>query len=630
LVPEPDRPYSPPTRVPRLKTDEMESATPQRLGRYEIDREIGRGGMSVVYRARDPALGRTVALKVLHPHLASRAESRERFEREAQAVARLHHPSILEVFDFAPPDSERAYIVSEFIDGPTLRAFVDEHPLRRTEVAALLAVPLFEALDHAHEAGIVHRDVKPENVMIARNGLPILMDFGIAQLVDMETLTQTGTILGSPAHMAPEVVDGQNVTARADVFSAGTVLYWLVCGVLPFTGPNPAALFRRILECRFDPVLQRRPTAGKPLARLIEQCLQRDPAERPQRARVVAESLRAQLAEAGIGDVPKELAAYFDHPAAYEDALPARVIPPYLASAERALAAKQTARALDFLDRVLALDEHHPAARALLTRIERGHRRRRFVVGLLGGVVSTAAAAGAWMFWPAPPPTPWPEPSPDVTGPESAAPPSVAPTRTPDAPATAVPTLAPTAPPTAVPTLAPTAGPARPSRPPPPRTAPASVAVVTVPARPIRVDVRADLMSSQVYVDGARHGYMYEVKRADGLLLSPGQHIVDIRHEACERLILPVVIEPGQERVAPIVARCTPLPARLRIASNKDAPVRRKSDGQLLGQTNADIEVPMGSLRQALRLTIGEPGVSLQTRDVSLAAGKTTTETVDF
>jgi hypothetical protein len=137
-------------------------------------------------------------------------------------------------------------------------------------------------------------------------------------------------------------------------------------------------------------------------------------------------------------------------------------------------------------------------------------------------------------------------------------------------------------------------------------------------------------MSSHVYVDGARHGYMYEVKRAEGLLLAPGQHVVDIRHESCQRLLLPVVIEPGQERVPPLVARCSPLPARLRIASNRDAPVRRKSDGQLLGQTNAEIEVPMTAIRQALRLTIGEPGVSLQTRDVSLAAGKTTTETVDF
>ncbi len=616
--------------MPQRVTVGMDTSTPQRLGRYEIDREIGRGGMSVVYRARDPALGRTVALKVLHPHLAARAESRERFEREAQAVARLHHPSILEVFDFAPPDSERAYIVSEFIDGPTLRAFVDEHPLRRTEVAALLAVPLFDALDHAHESGIVHRDVKPENVMIARNGLPILMDFGIAQLVDMETLTQTGTILGSPAHMAPEVVDGQNVTARADVFSAGTVLYWLVCGVLPFTGPNPAALFRRILECRFDPVLQRRPTAGKPLARLIEQCLQRDPADRPQRARVVADALRAQLAEAGLGDLPKELAAYFDHPVAYEDALPQRVIPPYLAAAERALAAKQTARALDFLDRVLALDETHPAARALLTRIERGHRRRRFVVGLLGGVATTAAVATVVAFWPAPAPDPPPDLQPAPVAASSAAPPSTPATR-PSAPPPPSGPVPGTTPPTTAPPSAPASVAARPSRPPPgPRSAAPTAPSVTPPARPVRVDVRADLMSSHVYVDGARHGYMYEVKRAEGLLLAPGQHVVDIRHESCQRLLLPVVIEPGQERVPPLVARCSPLPARLRIASNRDAPVRRKSDGQLLGQTNAEIEVPMTAIRQALRLTIGEPGVSLQTRDVSLAAGKTTTETVDF
>jgi serine/threonine-protein kinase len=612
----------------KLRDTRMEPAIAPRLGRYEIDREIGRGGMSVVYKARDPALGRSVALKVLHPHLASRAESRERFEREAQAVARLHHPNLLEVFDYAPPDSERAYIVSEFIDGPTLRAFVDEHPIRRAEVAAMMMVPIFDALEHAHLAGIVHRDVKPENVMVSPAGVPILMDFGIAQLVDMETLTQTGTILGSPAHMAPEVVDGQDVTYRADVFSAATVLYWLVCGVLPFSGPNPAALFRRILECRFDPVLQRRPTAGKPLARLIEQCLQKHPDDRPQRSKVVADALRAQLAEASLTDPAKELAAYFDHPTAYEDALPARIVPAYLAAARRALEADQAARAMDFLDRVLALDEQHPDARALLQKIERGGRRKRFFFGLGAGVLATGAAAAAITLWPTPPTLP-------VDGPDVAAvtggaraPATTAP---PTAPPTAAPTQAPTAPPT--PATAPAKGSdaPRPVRPrpsaPPTNTA---VAPVSAPPKPIAVPVKADLWSAEVFVNGARHGYAYEVRSAGGIPLAPGRYVLDFRHPACERQMSPVEIAAGQSVVPEILFHCKPLPARLRITSNRDAPVRRKADGVLLGQTNADILVPMTELRAALRLTIGDPGGSLQTREVGLAAGKATTEAVDF
>ena len=611
----------------------MEVALPPRLGRYEIDREIGRGGMSVVYKARDPALGRAVALKVLHPHLATRAESRERFEREAQAVARLHHPSILEVFDFALPDSERAYIVSEFIDGPTLRAFVDEHPLRRAEVAAMIMVPIFEALEHAHLAGIVHRDVKPENIMVSPAGVPILMDFGIAQLVDMETLTQTGTILGSPAHMAPEVVDGQDVTSRADVFSGATVLYWLVCGVLPFSGPNPAALFRRILECRFDPVLARRPTAGKPLARLIEQCLQRDPANRPQRAMVVAEALRAQLAEGGLTDAAKELTAFFDHPTAYEDSLPARVIPAYLAAGRRALEAGQVPRAMDFLDRVLALDEHHPDARALLARIEQSGRRRRVLAGLLGGMAVTGLAGAVVTLWPVAPLVAPDEA--DLSNGGALSTSAGSPSAAPPIPSTSAALRSPTAPDSqppssALPRSAPASGPARPIRPPRPASEPPSAATVSAPPRPVLVPIQADPWNAEVDVNGAPHGYAYEARLAGGIPLTPGRYVLDFRHPACERQTTPVEIGPTQVRVPDVVFRCRPLPARLRITSNREAAVRRKADGVLLGQTNADILVPMAALRADLRLTIGDPGGSLKTRDIGLAAGKTTTESVDF
>ncbi|MEZ4466774.1 MAG: protein kinase [bacterium] len=135
------------------------------------------------------------------------------------------------------------------------------------------------------------------------------MDFGIAQMVDQETLTATGTMLGSPAHMAPEVVEGE-ISAKSDLFSVGTVLYWLVCGVLPFAGPSPAALFRRIAECRFDPVLTRRPQAGRAIARLIERCMAHDPDDRPASAGAVAEALRGLLDEAGLPDAAGELAAF--------------------------------------------------------------------------------------------------------------------------------------------------------------------------------------------------------------------------------------------------------------------------------------------------------------------------------
>lgn len=612
----------------------MDPYAPTQLGRYLVEHEVGRGGMSVVYRGVDPALGRTVALKVLHPHLANRAESRARFQREAKAVARLAHPSIVEVYDFAPPESERAYIVTQYIDGPTLRALAEVQRPRFPEIAAMLMIPIFEALDHAHASGIVHRDVKPENIMVSREGLPVLMDFGIAQLVDMETLTQTGTILGSPAHMAPEVVDGQEVTSKADTFSAATVLYWLVCGVLPFSGPNPAALFRRILECKFDPVLSRNQTAGRALARLIEQCLQRDPALRPDSAMAVADALRALLREASLTDSRAELRAWFIDPAGYEAAFPGRVVPAYLAASTAAIKLNQLARATDFLDRVLSMEPGNARALSLLGQLERGSRRQRRLRLAGAGLVAVSAVVGISLLLPSVASV-----RDDAAGlPRLESPDAAIALLLPGAPISAFEVLPPKTP-TSVASAAPLPASlpiASPSRPPQPRTARPRVrlippAEVQLPSRSLVVDVRADPWNTEVYVDGVRHGYVYEVRTAGGLPLSPGStHILDFRHEACERTTIPVTILPDQQKVPAVITRCKYLPARLRVQANRDLPVHRDDNGQLLGQTNADILVRMTGLRAELRLTIGDPTDTLLSRRVNLAAGKSTTENIEF
>ena len=220
--------------------------------------------MSVVYQARDPVLDRFVA-----PEAVASTPCRTcRFESEiraAKAVARLKHPNIMEVFDYAPAESTRSYIVTEYINGPTLREFLGEKPLKSPEAAIIILQPIADALAKAHDAGIVHRDVKPENIMIREDGSTVLMDFGIAQMIDMPTLTATGTILGSPAHMA-KVIDGSTVDTPADVFSFGTML----CGAYRVSYPslvqNPSALFRRILETDFDHLGQHSEAAGQALA----------------------------------------------------------------------------------------------------------------------------------------------------------------------------------------------------------------------------------------------------------------------------------------------------------------------------------------------------------------------------
>src|SRR4051812_4484059 len=183
------------------------------LSRYKLLEEVGQGGMAVVYKGLDTTLNREVAVKVLHPHLADQPESRARLQREAHAVAKLRHENILEIFDYSGPDSPESYIVTEFIHGTTLKSFMTGHPsaIAFPEVAEMIVSEVAAALEHAHSLGVIHRDVKPENVMIRSDGRIKLMDFGIAQIVDKERMTVTGQLLGSPAYMAPEHVEGKPI-----------------------------------------------------------------------------------------------------------------------------------------------------------------------------------------------------------------------------------------------------------------------------------------------------------------------------------------------------------------------------------------------------------------------------------
>jgi len=370
------------------------------LDRYELKEELGQGGMSVVYRARDRQLGRDVALKILHRYLAKQPEARRRFHREAMAVARLRHRAIVEIFDYSGPDAEDAYIVCELIDGPTLRELVDRVSAPGPEVAMLIALELCGALAHAHGSGIIHRDLKPENVMITPEGQLKLMDFGIAQVLEGNTrLTATGTLVGSPAHMAPEVIDGKPADHRADLFSLGTLLYWLAVGELPFTAPHPSALFKRILDGNFQPADAACPSVGRRTARLIGRCLANDPENRPRSADMLAHALREELAEVDLDPSGSTLRGVLVDPVAGQRAVEARVVPALVERAHDAVKARDWGAASDAVNRILARDPEHAEARAMLERLARGERRsalaRRAAVALLAlGVVGTSVAFG--------------------------------------------------------------------------------------------------------------------------------------------------------------------------------------------------------------------------------------------
>jgi serine/threonine-protein kinase len=364
--------------------------------RYTLIEEVGQGGMAVVYRAQDETLKREVAIKILHQHLAGEPESKARLEREAQAVAKLRHENILEIFDYSGLGSQSSYIVTEFIDGQTLKQYLNGRPLGFSEVAALICVEVCHALAHAHSLGVIHRDVKPENVMIRKDGLIKLMDFGIAQVLDFQRMTVTGQLLGSPAYMAPEIIEGKQLDFRTDVFSVGIMLYLLATGELPFSGRNPHEVLRRIAEGKFpDPRTVGR-GVDQVLARIITRALAHRPDDRYPDVSPICDDLIAYLTEAGLTDVRAELRAYFAAPAAYEQALPKRLAAALTESARTQLAAGRRAKAMELWNRVLAFDPDNETVTAALRRLQ-GRRRlyqamttAALVAATTGGVLAAA------------------------------------------------------------------------------------------------------------------------------------------------------------------------------------------------------------------------------------------------
>ena len=387
----------------------------QVLDKYELLERVGQGGMAIVYRGIDRQLKRVVAIKVLHKHLADYQEARDRFEREAQAVAKLRHENILEIFDYSGSNEAEAaggsYIVTEFIDGQTLKQRITDRPISYPEIGAMIVLQVCRALAHAHAAGILHRDVKPENIMIRNDGVVKLMDFGISHMVDLERLTVTGQLLGSPAYMAPEHVEGRPLDFRTDVFAIGIVLYQLTVGKLPFEGKNPHEVLKRIAECRFLDPRQANPRIGNRLGRIILRAMAAQPSDRFPAIGEMVLALEGYLDESGLAHdkVAGELGRYFQAPAAYEQALKARLVDHLTRYGQARLAGHDRATALDVFDRLLTIDPNNVKVLGLLDGINRRKQLRASAIAL-GGVAVLGCCA--WMIHRnAQPPAPEPPPS---------------------------------------------------------------------------------------------------------------------------------------------------------------------------------------------------------------------------
>ncbi|GAA4716032.1 Stk1 family PASTA domain-containing Ser/Thr kinase [Brevibacillus fulvus] len=220
----------------------------QRLGgRYQLEERIGGGGMAIVYRAKDLILNRPVAVKVLRPQYGYDEDFVNRFRREAQAVASLSHPNVVAVYDVGQ-DEDTHYMVMEYIEGSTLKDLINKYGALPVEEAVRIAVQVCDALDHAHQNKIIHRDIKPHNIMIGKNGRVKVTDFGIARAVTSATITHTNSVLGSVHYFSPEQARGGITAEKSDIYSLGIVLYEMVTGQLPFSGDSPISVALKHLQ----------------------------------------------------------------------------------------------------------------------------------------------------------------------------------------------------------------------------------------------------------------------------------------------------------------------------------------------------------------------------------------------
>ena len=263
-------------------------------GRYKLEAKLGSGGMSTVYLAKDSTLDRDVAVKVMHREMSEQADQLERFRQEARAVAKLSHPNVVAVID-AGEDGGHPYIVFEYVEGETLKQRINRIGALDTQEALAYAIEIARGLTVAHARNMVHRDIKPQNVLIDAEGRAKLTDFGISRQLEQDGMTATGRVLGTTDYVAPEQAMGHPVDPRSDIYSLGVVLFEMLVGQVPFSADSQVGVAMKHVNEELPDVQQRRPEISAAAALVVERATAKDPAERYQQVGEMIDDLSTAL-----------------------------------------------------------------------------------------------------------------------------------------------------------------------------------------------------------------------------------------------------------------------------------------------------------------------------------------------
>ena len=289
--------------------------------RYRLTEQIGIGGMAIVYRAVDLRTGHNVAVKVLRPEYNEDSEFISRFQREAEAASKMTHHNIVNLLDVGM-DGENRYLVMEYVQGKTLKTVIQERGKLSPALAGQITIRILSALEHAHRNGIVHRDIKPQNILVHADGHIKVADFGIARIANSSTLTKGDNVMGSVHYFSPEQAKGEGANATSDIYSTGVVLYEMLTGRVPYDGDNPVAVAMQHLHATPVPIQNLAPDVSPALVRVCMKAMEKNPANRYQSARDMAADIRAAL-ENRNGERPvypeKELDVQLPKPHIKED-----------------------------------------------------------------------------------------------------------------------------------------------------------------------------------------------------------------------------------------------------------------------------------------------------------------------